>query len=212
MSALAACSPQPWIWSFVGAALVWIAAIVYTGGYGAGGMLTAALSLAVFSVIVGVGQMFVITLGPGNVDLSLPANIGLASAVAMKVMGGDDSHVALGLAARDRLRARDRRRQLPADLGAAHSADHRDAVGELRHPVDRHQLRPRPADQAAAGLRRVHQHPGRRRVAAGDRRRGCSRSAAVVLHRTVYGRSVRRSARTCARRASPASRSSRSGS
>jgi ribose transport system permease protein len=49
-------------------------------------------------VIVGVGQMFVITLGPGNVDLSLPANIGLASAVAMKLMGGDDSYIAVGLA------------------------------------------------------------------------------------------------------------------
>ena len=47
-----------------------------------------------FTVIVGVGQMFVITLGPGNVDLSLPANIGLASAVAMKVMDGSDSMVA----------------------------------------------------------------------------------------------------------------------
>ena len=70
--------------------LVWLAAIAFTGGYGAGGMLTAALSLAVFTVIVGMGQMFVITLGPGNVDLSLPANIGLASAVAMKTMGGDD--------------------------------------------------------------------------------------------------------------------------
>ena len=89
----------PWIWSFVGAALVWVAAIAFTGGYGAGGMLTAALSLSVFTVIVGVGQMFVITLGPGNVDLSLPANIGLASAVAMKTMGGDDRLVALGLAA-----------------------------------------------------------------------------------------------------------------
>jgi ribose transport system permease protein len=62
-------------------------------------MLTAALSLSVFTVIVGVGQMFVITLGPGNVDLSLPANIGLASAVAMKIMGGDDALVALGLIA-----------------------------------------------------------------------------------------------------------------
>ena len=57
-------------------------------------MITAALSLAVFMVIVGVGQMFVITLGPGNVDLSLPANIGLASAVAMKVMDGSDSLIA----------------------------------------------------------------------------------------------------------------------
>jgi ribose transport system permease protein len=53
----------------------------------------------VFTVVVGVGQMFVITLGPGNVDLSLPANIGLASAVAMTVMAGDDGRVALGLLA-----------------------------------------------------------------------------------------------------------------
>ena len=96
---LAALLARPWIWSFFGAFLVWLAAIVFTGGLGAGGMLTAALSLSVFTVIVGVGQMFVITLGPGNVDLSLPANIGLASAVAMKTMGGDDSLIAIGLIA-----------------------------------------------------------------------------------------------------------------
>jgi ribose transport system permease protein len=90
---------KPWVWSFVGALAVWLAAIAFTGGYGASGMLTAALSLAVFMVIVGVGQMFVITLGPGNVDLSLPANIGLASAVAMKVMDGSDAMVAIGLVA-----------------------------------------------------------------------------------------------------------------
>jgi ribose transport system permease protein len=90
---------KPWIWSFLGAFAVWVAAIVFTGGYGAGGMITAALSLAVFMVIVGVGQMFVITLGPGNVDLSLPANIGLASAVAMKVMDGNDAMVGVGLLA-----------------------------------------------------------------------------------------------------------------
>jgi ribose transport system permease protein len=98
-AAFARLSRWPWIWSFAGAALVWLGAIEFTGGYGAGGMLTAALSLAVFTVIVGVGQMFVITLGPGNIDLSLPANIGLASAVAMKTMGGEDSLVLLGLAA-----------------------------------------------------------------------------------------------------------------
>jgi len=90
---------RPWIWSFVGAALVYAATVSYTGGHGASGMVTAALSLALFMVIVGIGQMFVITLGPGNVDLSLPANIGLASAVAMKVMDGNDSLIALGLAA-----------------------------------------------------------------------------------------------------------------
>jgi ribose transport system permease protein len=90
---------QPWLWSFVGAVLVWLAAITYTGGYGGGGMVTAALALAVFSVLAGVAQMFVVTLGPGNVDLSLPANIGLASAVAMKVMGGQDAMIAAGLLA-----------------------------------------------------------------------------------------------------------------
>jgi ribose transport system permease protein len=99
MSVFAALARRPWIWSFVGAVLVLIATITFTRGVGTGGILTAALSLAIFSVIVGVGQMFVITLGPGNVDLSLPANIGLASAVAMKTMGDSDAMVAVGLAA-----------------------------------------------------------------------------------------------------------------
>ena len=90
---------KPWLWSFLGALLMWLVTIAFTGGRGGGGMLTAALALAQFTVIVGIGQMFVITLGPGNVDLSLPANIGLASAVAMKVMDGNDLMVVLGLLA-----------------------------------------------------------------------------------------------------------------
>jgi ribose transport system permease protein len=99
MAYVKAIATKPWIWSFLGALLVWLATIIFTGGYGAGGMVTAALSLAVFMVIVGIGQMFVITLGPGNVDLSLPANIGLASAVAMKTMDGQDSMIVIGLVA-----------------------------------------------------------------------------------------------------------------
>jgi ribose transport system permease protein len=99
MARVKALFAKPWIWSFVGAFLVWVAAVAFTGGQGAGGMIVAGLSLAVFTVIVGIGQMFVITLGPGNVDLSLPANIGLASAVAMKVMDGNDSMLLVGLAA-----------------------------------------------------------------------------------------------------------------
>src|SRR6516164_24812 len=89
----------PWVWSYLGALFVWLAAIAFTRGYGAGGMITAGLALAVFSVITGVAQMFVITLGPGNIDLSLPANIGLASAVAMKVMGGSDAMTGAGILA-----------------------------------------------------------------------------------------------------------------
>jgi len=90
---------RPWVWSFAGAALVYVATVSFTGGFGARGMIQAALALSVFMVIVGIGQMFVITLGPGNVDLSLPANIGLASAVAMKTMHGSDSMIIVGLAA-----------------------------------------------------------------------------------------------------------------
>src|SRR6201992_3323113 len=78
---------------------MWIAAVVLTRVMGGGAMLTTALSLAVFMVIAGIGQMFVITLGPGNIDLSLAANIGLASAVSMTVMNGSDAGIGLGLAA-----------------------------------------------------------------------------------------------------------------
>jgi ribose transport system permease protein len=90
---------RPWIWSFLGALVIWLAAIVLARGQGAQGIFVTAVAFAVFTVLVGIGQMFVITLGPGNVDLSLPANIGLASAIAMKVMDGSDGRIALGLAA-----------------------------------------------------------------------------------------------------------------
>ncbi len=63
-------SDRPWIWSFIGMFLVWLATAIYTGGTGSAEVITAALSFATFTVIVGIGQMFVITTGPGNVDLS----------------------------------------------------------------------------------------------------------------------------------------------
>ena len=92
-------SARPWIWSFAGAGVTWLLAILIARGGGASGMLSTALAFSVFTVVVGVGQMYVITLGPGNIDLSLPANIGLAGAVAMQVMNGADARIAIGLAA-----------------------------------------------------------------------------------------------------------------
>ena len=88
---------KPWIWSFIAAIAVWLATIAFTQGQGGGGLITAALTFATFFVIVGIGQMFVITLGPGNVDLSIPATITLAGSVAMKVMDTQDSMIAIGL-------------------------------------------------------------------------------------------------------------------
>lgn len=77
---------QPWVWSFAAALAVWLITIAYTEGQGATAILTAALSFATFTIIVGLGQMMVITTGPGNVDLSIPATITLSGVVAMKVM------------------------------------------------------------------------------------------------------------------------------
>lgn len=90
---------QMWIWSFVGALGALAIALALTGGRGAGGMVETASALAAFMVIAGVAQMLVIALGPGNIDLSIAANIGLASAVSMTVMNGDDSLIVPGLLA-----------------------------------------------------------------------------------------------------------------
>jgi len=99
MSALRGLAEKPWLWSFVAAFATWLATIAFTGGQGGEQLLTAALTFATFFVIVGIGQMFVITLGPGNVDLSIPATITLAGSVAMKVADTQDSLILIGLIA-----------------------------------------------------------------------------------------------------------------
>ena len=88
---------RPWIWSYVAMAAVWLATTLFTGGASAVGLTQAALTFAAFSVIVGIGQMFVITLGPGNVDLSIPATMTLAGTLALKAMDAAGGGVALGL-------------------------------------------------------------------------------------------------------------------
>jgi ribose transport system permease protein len=90
---------EAWAWSFIAATAVWLMTILYTGGQGAGAILTAALSFATFTIIVGLGQMMVISTGPGNVDLSIPATITLAGVVAMKVMDTDSARMLIGIAA-----------------------------------------------------------------------------------------------------------------
>lgn len=88
---------RPWIWSYVAAFAVWAATMAFTRGQGGGELMTAALTFATFFVIVGIGQMFVFTLGPGNVDLSIPATMTLAGSVAMKIMDTQDSMILIGV-------------------------------------------------------------------------------------------------------------------
>ncbi len=78
-----------WIWSFMAAAIVWAVTVMFTGGASMVGLTQAAFTFAAFSIIVGLGQMFVITLGPGNIDLSIPATMTLAGTVALKFINVD---------------------------------------------------------------------------------------------------------------------------
>ena len=89
---------KPWIWSYAAAVIVWVITVLFTGGASAGGLSQAAFTFAAFSVIVGLGQMFVITLGPGNVDLSVPATMTLAGTLSLKYMDGAEGVVLPGLA------------------------------------------------------------------------------------------------------------------
>ncbi|WP_220151757.1 ABC transporter permease [Thalassospira profundimaris] len=89
---------KQWIWAYFAAgATYFVTLLVVPTGGGAGALLYAALTFASFAVIVGVGQMFVVTLGPGNVDLSIPATMTLAGTLALKFMDTDSSLVVPGI-------------------------------------------------------------------------------------------------------------------
>jgi ribose transport system permease protein len=89
---------HPWIWSYLATVIVWVITVLFTGGASSVGLSQAAFTFAAFSVIVGIGQMFVITLGPGNIDLSVPATMTLAGTLALKYMDGSEGLILPGLA------------------------------------------------------------------------------------------------------------------
>ena len=71
------------------AALAFAATAAVSRGPGRGrSSSSVALTFASFSVLVGLGQMAVITMGPGNVDLSIPATMTLAGTLSLKLMDG----------------------------------------------------------------------------------------------------------------------------
>ena len=98
MTAVRALIAKPWTWSFLAAALAFIISVA-SAGHGASGLFTSALTFGTFYVIVGLGQMFVVTLGPGNIDLSVPSAIALTGCIAMKIMAGHDAAILPGIAA-----------------------------------------------------------------------------------------------------------------
>jgi len=89
---------SPWIWSFLGALIVWVLTAVVAHGRGGIETLSVAVQFATFYVIVGIGQMLVISAGPGNIDLSIPGSMTLAAYLSMGVMGGSDGGLIAGCA------------------------------------------------------------------------------------------------------------------
>jgi ribose transport system permease protein len=88
---------RAWVWSFLASIVIWLIVSI-SHAQSAGQTLSSALNFAVFSVIVGIGQMLVFTLGPGNIDLSIPSVITLGAVIAMKVMNHMASNIPLGIA------------------------------------------------------------------------------------------------------------------
>jgi ribose transport system permease protein len=87
----------PWIWGFLAAAVV-LACIMVVSGQGGEQTLSLALSLAPYLVLVAIGQMLVVTVGPGNIDVAVGPVISLAGFVSVGVTYATGS-VALGLGA-----------------------------------------------------------------------------------------------------------------
>lgn len=85
----------PWIWSYLAALLAWMGIVLITGR-GVVGTITSAFGLAPFLVLVAIGQMFVITLGNGHIDLSVASVIPLAAFVSTSAMNGGSGSILAG--------------------------------------------------------------------------------------------------------------------
>ena len=88
---------HPWVWSFGAAVVAWVA-ISVIAGQGLLGTLSGTLGLVPFLVLTGVGQLIVITLGNGHIDLSLPNVVTLAAYVTTGIMNGGTGSTLLGFA------------------------------------------------------------------------------------------------------------------
>lgn len=88
---------QKWLWSYIGALLVFLVISAVSGN--PLGTLAASITFASFFILVGIGQMLVITTGPGNIDLSVPYTLAMAGSAALKIMNESDGNIAIGIAA-----------------------------------------------------------------------------------------------------------------
>lgn len=88
-------SIPPWTWSFLAAVVVLILTFMVSGGGGTQ-TLTLAFTIAPYLVLVGLGQMLVMSAGPGNIDVSVAKVFSLGGLLSIAVGDATGSWV-LGL-------------------------------------------------------------------------------------------------------------------
>jgi ribose transport system permease protein len=87
-----------WIWSALAVLLLWGALSAVTDRFSVASLSGILLS-ASFLTIVGIGQMFVVTTGRGNIDLSVASVITLNAYIALLTVRGQDANLAYGVLA-----------------------------------------------------------------------------------------------------------------
>jgi ribose transport system permease protein len=93
---LALTQSHRWIWSALAVLIFWGALSVVTDRFSVASLSGIVLSASYLSV-VGVGQMFVVTTGRGNIDLSIASVVTLSAYVALLTIGGQDANLPWGL-------------------------------------------------------------------------------------------------------------------
>jgi ribose transport system permease protein len=87
-----------WVWSLLGVLLLWLILSVITSHFSLHSLSGVAIS-ASFLALAGLGQMFVITAGRGNIDLSIPNVLTLSAYVSTILIQGHDSRLWMGVLA-----------------------------------------------------------------------------------------------------------------
>ncbi|MGH7122717.1 MAG: ABC transporter permease [Acetobacteraceae bacterium] len=85
-----------WVWAAAGVLVLWAALSVSTNRFGLQS-LSGVLASASFLAIVSIGQMFAISTGGGNCDLSMPSVITLSAFLTVGLVGGSNIALLWGL-------------------------------------------------------------------------------------------------------------------
>lgn len=96
MNAMAWLRTHRWSFSAIGIVLLWMALSVATAQFSLDS-LSGVASSASFLAVAAIGQMFAVTTGGGNVDLSIPGVITLSAFMTMILSGGTNAGLLLAM-------------------------------------------------------------------------------------------------------------------